>query len=68
MTPDFDDRYVLYEEVLMRRIVDYVMQKLQVVSKESTKAVQLLEILNALCTCKGVSVKQNQCKLIVQKL
>ena len=52
----------MYEEELMRRIIDYVMQKLRVMNKDSTKVVQLLEILSALCTCKGVPVKQNQCK------
>ena len=48
----------------MRRIIDYVMQKLQSVCHDNTKVVQLLEILSALCTCKGVPVRQNQCKLI----
>ena len=52
---------VLYEEKLMQMIIDYLMQKLQAIDRGSTKAVQLLEILGALCTCKGVPVKQNQC-------
>lgn len=46
----------------MKRIIGYVMKKLQVMDRDSTKVVQLLEILSALCTCKGVPVKQNQCK------
>lgn len=56
---------VLYEETLMKRIIGYVMKKLQVMDRDSTKVVQLLEILSALCTCKGVPVKQNQRKLRV---
>ena len=53
---------VLYEEALMKRIIDYVMQKFRVMSKDSSKVVQLLEILSAFCTCKGAPVQQNQCK------
>lgn len=46
----------------MRRIIDFVIQKIKTVGKDSTKVVKLLQILSAFCTCKGVPVKQNQCK------
>ncbi len=46
----------------MTRIISYVMQKLKSLSVKSKKVVQLLEILSALCVCKGVPVKQNQSK------
>lgn len=62
-TSFFSNRSVLYEETLMKRIIGYVMKKLQVMDKDSTKIIQLIEILTALCTCKGVPVKQNQCEL-----
>ena len=53
----------MYEEVLMRKVIDYVVKKLRAVSKNPTNAVLYFDILSALCTCKGVPVKQNQCKL-----
>ena len=48
----------------MTRIISYVMQKLKSLGVKSTKAIQLLEILTALCICKGVPVKQNQSKIL----
>lgn len=46
----------------MKRIIDYVMQKLRDTDKTSQKVIQLLEILATLCECKGVPVEQNQGK------
>lgn len=53
-------RSVLNEVELMRRMIEYVMQKLKVTEKSSDKVIQLLEILSTLCTCKGVPVPKNQ--------
>ena len=50
----------LYKEELMKRIIDYVMQKLKDTNKTSQKVIQLLEILATLCDCKGVPVEHNQ--------
>lgn len=44
----------------MKRVIEYVMQKLRATDKSNDKMIQLLEILSALCTCKGVPVLQNQ--------
>lgn len=51
---------VLYEEMLMRRIIDYVTRKLGVMDKDSSKTVQMLDILSALCSFKGEPIAQNQ--------
>jgi hypothetical protein len=51
---------VLYEAVLMKQMIGYVMQKLKSTDKSNDKMIQLLEILSALCDCKGVPVLQNQ--------
>ena len=46
----------------MTNIISYVMQKLKSVNVTTVKAVHMLEILSSICMCKGVPVKNNQCK------
>ena len=57
-------RTLLYEAEFTKHVMEHLVGKLAVTSKNSNRAIELLKGLGVFCTYQGVPIKKNQCKTV----